>query len=173
MKQFLLAATGLLAFATTKAQNVTLNVRLKPIQTLVVNSGQQTVNLDYVTTADYADGVSANNTDHLSIYSTGGFQVKVKSDQAAMQNGNKSIQVNTIQIKATAGTHAIDNAQYEQNVQLSNTEQTIVSATNGAVNKTINVEYKGAGGEAYLDNYIANYDPTVYTTQLTYTIVAQ
>lgn len=41
MKQFLLAAAGLFAFATASAQNVTLNVKLKPIQTLVVNKSQE------------------------------------------------------------------------------------------------------------------------------------
>jgi len=173
MKQFLLSAAGLLAFATANAQNVTLNVRLKPIQTLVVNSSQKVVNLDYATTDDYANGVTSVNPDHLNIYSTGGFQVKVKSANAAMQNGGKNIQANTIQIKATAGSEAVNGAQYSQNVQLSANETTLVTSTNGGVNKKISIEYKGAGANAYLDNYIAGQNPTLYTTELTYTIVSQ
>ena len=173
MKKFLLAAAGLLAFATTNAQNVTLNVRLKPIQTLVINNAQKTVNLDYVTTDDYANGVSSVNADHLNIYSTGGFQVKVKSANAAMQNGGKTIQANTIQVIATAGTEAVNGAQYSQNVQLSANETTLVTSTNGGVNKKISIEYKGAGANSYINNYIAGQNPTVYTTELTYTIVSQ
>ncbi|MBE4947986.1 hypothetical protein [Chryseobacterium culicis] len=173
MKNLILASFALLGFATLKAQNVTLNVRLKPIQTLVVNNAQKTVNLDYVTKDDYANGVTSVNADHLSIYSTGGFQVKVKSANAALQSGGKNIQSNTIQIKASAGSEAVNGAQYAQNVQLSPNETTLVSSSNGGVDKKINIEYKGAGANTYLDNYIAGQDPTVYTTELTYTIISQ
>ncbi|SUX44833.1 hypothetical protein [Chryseobacterium indoltheticum] len=173
MKQFLLSAAGLLAFATANAQNVTLNVRLKPIQTLVVNKSQEEVNLDYVTKDDYANGVKSTNPDHLNIYSTGGFEVKVKSENAAMQNGGKSIQTNTIRLTATAGSDAVNGAQYSQNVQLAGTESTLVTSTTGGANKRINIEYRGAGGDTYINNYIANQDPTLYTTKLTYTIVSK
>jgi len=173
MKQMLLTAAGLLAFVTANAQNVTLNVRLKPIQTLVVHNSQKTVDLEYKTTDDYANGVSSVNADHLTIYSTGGFQVKVKSANAVLQNGNKNIQANSIQVKASAGSDAVNGAIYTPNLMLSATETTLVSATSGGVNKKINVEYKGAGANTYIDNYIASQNPTIYTTELTYTILSQ
>lgn len=173
MKKFIITSIAILGVGTLSAQNVTLNVRLKPIQTLVVNNTQKIVNLDYVTKDDYANGVSSLNADHLNIFSTGGFQVKVKSGNSALQNGNKSIEANTIQIIATAGSDAVNGAQYAQNVQLSNNETMLVSSSNGGVDKKISIEYKGAGANTYLDNYIAGQDPTVYTTELTYTIVAQ
>lgn len=173
MKKCILASFVLFGFATIAAQTVTLNVRLKPIQTLVVNNSQKIVNLDYVTKDDYANGVSSLNADHLSIYSTGGFQVKVKAANSALQNGNKNIQANTIQIKASAGTDAVNGAQYTQGATLSANETILVSSTSGGVDKKINIEYKGAGANTYLDNYIAGQDPTVYSTELTYTIIAQ
>lgn len=174
MKKCILASFALLGFVTLKAQQtVTLNVRLKPIQTLIVNNSQKVVNLDYVTKDDYTNGVTSVNNDHLSVYSTGGFEVKVKSANSALQNGGKNIQANTIQIKATAGSEAVNGAQYAQNVQLSANETTLVTSTKGGVDKKISIEYKGAGANAYLDNYIAGQDPTVYTTELTYTIVSQ
>jgi hypothetical protein len=173
MKKFIITSIAILGVGTLSAQNVTLNVRLKPIQTLVVNNAQKIVNLDYVTKGDYANGVSSMNADHLNIFSTGGFQVKVKSGNSSLQKGNKSIEANTIQIIATAGSDAVNGAQYAQNVQLSNTETMLVSSSNGGVDKKISIEYKGAGSNTYLDNYIAGQDPTVYTTELTYTIVAQ
>jgi len=173
MKKIILASFLMLSFVAVKAQNVKLNVNLKPIQTLVVNNAQKVVDLTYTTTDDYKNGVSSTNADHLNVYSTGGFQVKVKSANATMQNGGKNIDVNTIQIKATAGSDAITGAQYTQNVQLSNTETTLVTSTKGGVDKKISIEYKGAGANAYIDNYIAGQNPTVYTTELTYTIVSQ
>ena len=176
MKKIIITSIAILGVGAVKAQNATLNVRLKPIQTLVVNNAQKIVNLDYVTKADYANGVSSLNGDHLNIFSTGGFQVKVKSGNSALQNtnnGNKVIDANTIQIIATAGSDAVDGAQYAQNVQLSNNETMIVSSSTGGVDKKINIEYKGAGQNTYLNNYIAGQDPTVYTTELTYTIISQ
>lgn len=177
MKKCILASFALLGFAAMKAQQtVTLNVRLKPIQTLVVNNSQKIVNLDYVTKDDYANGVTSINPDHLSIYSTGGFQVKVKAANSVLQNVNninKSIQANTIRIKASAGTDGLSGAQYAQNATLSANETNLVTSTLGGVDRKINIEYKGAGANAYLNKYIAGQDPTVYTTELTYTIIAQ
>ncbi|MDQ1095941.1 MULTISPECIES: hypothetical protein [Chryseobacterium] len=173
MKKIIFGSLVLFGLVTVNAQSVTLNVRLKPIQTLVINSAQKVVNLDYTTKDDYANGVSSVNADHLSVYSTGGFQVKVKSANAVLQNGAKSIQASSIQIKATAGSEAVTGAQYAQNVQLSATEATLVTSTVGGVDKKINIEYKGAGANAYLDNYIAGQTPTVYSTELTYTIISQ
>ncbi|MGN7707266.1 hypothetical protein [Chryseobacterium sp. 22543] len=174
MKKYIVASMSLFGFIAFKAQqNVTLNVRLKPIQTLIVNPSQKVVNLDYKTKDDYANGVSSVNADHLSIYSTGGFQVKVKGANVALQSGAKNIQANTIQIKASAGTEVLNGAQYAQNIQLSANDAILVTSANGGVDKKINIEYKGAGANAYLDNYIAGQDPTVYTTELTYTIISQ
>ena len=173
MKRLLLIKSTILLFSLNNAQNVTLNIHLKPIQTIVVNNLQKIVNLEYSTKDDYMNGVSSVNPDHLNIYSTGGFQIKVKSANTAMQNGGKNIQTNTIQIIASAGSDAISGAQYLQNVQLTGNESTLVTSTSGGVNKKINIEYKGAGANTYLDNYIAGQDPTVYTTELTYIILSQ
>jgi hypothetical protein len=173
MKKIILASFILLGFVKVNAQTVTLNVKLKPIQTLVVNPSQKEVNLEYITEADYTNGVASVNADHLTIYSTGGFQVKVKSADATMINGTKNIQVNTIKVIPTAGSNKMDNALYGTGINLSNTETTLVTSTTGGVNKKINIEYKGAGADAYINNYIAGQNPTVYTTTLTYTIVSQ
>ena len=173
MKQFLFAAAGLFAFATANAQNVTLNVKLSPIQTLVVNPTQKVVDLEYKNKDDYKNGVTSEKIDQLTIYSTGGFEVKVKSSNAAMQNGGKNIQTNTIKIKAKAGSDAVNGAQYSQSIDLSPNDSNLVTSTNGGVDRKISIEYKGAGAETYLDNYIAGQIPTVYTTELTYTIVSK
>lgn len=173
MKKFIFTALTLVGFAAANAQTVTLNVRLKPIQTLIVNTAQKTVNLDYTTRDDYANGVTSSNADHLTIYSTGGFQVKVKSATAALQNGSKSIQANTIQVKASAGTDPVNGAQYAALSPLSATETTLVTSSVGGVDKKISIDYKGSGANAYLDNYVANQNPSVYTTELTYTIISQ
>lgn len=180
MKKQVLAACALLmgvsAFAQTSTDDVTLNVRLNPIQTLVINPAQKIVNLDYVNKNDYANGVTVANTDHLTVYSTGGFQVKVKSAAATLQNtasgSTGTIASNSINIIAAAGTNAVSNGVYTPQT-LTAEDKLIVSATTGGVDRNISVSYKGAGADIYLNNYVAGQTPTVYTTQVTYTIIAQ
>jgi hypothetical protein len=61
MKKFILLSFAFLGFATVNAQTyVTLNVKLKPVQTLVVNPAQTTVDLVYDSKAKYA-GVYLQN----------------------------------------------------------------------------------------------------------------
>lgn len=114
MKNLIIASFIVLGLSTVQAQNVTLNVKLKPIQTLVVNNIQTTVNLEYSSKEDYSTGVTSTNADHLSIYSTGGFEVKVKSAAASMATtaGSKTIYANSIQITASAGSKPVTGGKY-------------------------------------------------------------
>ncbi|MFB9055170.1 hypothetical protein ACFFU9_00300 [Mariniflexile ostreae] len=181
MKNTILASLALLLGFAVNAQTpatdvVTLNVNLSPIQSITVNTSQKTVNLDYVTADDYSNGVTLAQANHLEVYSTGGFQVSVKSAGTELTNGsevNGNIAASDIKITATDGTAAIDAAAYKPTVSLSAENQAILSTTKGAVNKNVNITYGAAGGDAYVDKYIAGQNPTTYTTQLTYTITAQ
>lgn len=175
MKKFILASFAFLGFATVSAQNntVTLNVKLKPIQTLLVNPAQKIVDLIYTTAADYSGGVSSTQADHLTVYSTGGFEVKVKGANANIVNGSKNIAANTITITASNGANnSVTGATYTP-VSLSDNDQVIATSSTGGVNKNINVTYAGAGADTYVNNYIAGQTPTTYTTTLTYTILAK
>ena len=172
MKNLIIASFIVLGLSTVQAQTVTLNVKLKPIQTLVVNTAQKTVDLEYSSKDDYSKGVTSTNTDHLSIYSTGGFEVKVKSAEATMTNAGKNIKANSIQVIPSAGTNAVSGAAYTPQ-SLDAAEKVLVSSASGGVDKNISVAYKGAGADAYLDNYVAGQTATVYTTTLTYTIVSK
>jgi hypothetical protein len=175
MKKFILASFAFLGFATVSAQNntVTLNVKLKPIQTLLVNPAQKIVDLIYTTAADYSGGVSSTQADHLTVYSTGGFEVKVKGANANIVNGSKNIAANTITITASNGANnSVTGATYSP-VSLSDNDQVIATSSTGGVNKNINVTYAGAGADTYVNNYIAGQTPTTYTTTLTYTILAK
>lgn len=181
MKNTILLSFALLLGIVVNAQTpatdvVTLNVNLSPIQSITVNSLQKTVDLDYVTATDYADGVTLEQANHLEVYSTEGFQVSVKSAGTELTNGSAvdgNIAASDIKITATDGTAAITNAVYNSTVSLSAENQAILSTTKGAVNRNVNITYGAAGGDEYVDKYIAGQNPTTYTTQLTYTITAQ
>ncbi|MGN8056336.1 hypothetical protein ACTJKN_08680 [Pedobacter sp. 22163] len=177
MKSFLLSISvialtlvGKVAIAQT--DNATLNIRLYPIQTITVNTTQKTVNLDYKTTADYTDGVSLAEADHLTVYSTGAFVVKVKSASANLTGAKANIDANDVTISPLAGTsNQLANATYTPR-NLSNTDQMIISSNTGSVNKNFNITYKAAGAQKYVDKYFKTENPTVYTTTVTYTIEA-
>ena len=179
MKKFLVAAIAVLGVTfTSQAQTTTtLNVKLHPIQTLVVNPAQNQVNLNYQSTEDYLNGVVSTQQDHLSIYSTGGFQVKVKSASNSLESISSAVtstlEANTIQILASNGTAGINGAEFFSTaLQDDVNEGLIIKSLVGGVDKTFNIEYKGAGGDQYVNLYNSAETPTVYSTVVTYTITA-
>ncbi len=166
----LLSLIGSKAFS--QSDNATLNIRLYPIQTITVNTSQKIVNLDYKTTANYTDGVSLAQADHLTVYSTGAFIVKVKSSSASLTGAKSNIDASDVSISPLAGTsNQLVNAVYTPQ-NLSNTDKTIIASSTGSVNKNFNITYKGAGAQKYVDKYFNTENPTVYTTTVTYTIEA-
>ncbi len=176
---FTLATLAIALTSKTYAQasdEVTLNVRLHPIQTIIVNGSQKTVNLDYITTDDYASGVELEQEDHLSIYSTGGFQVSVKSNsstlESAHQDVTENINASDIQITPSQGTSPLAGSTL-QAISLSDQDQPLISNTIGGVGRTFNIKYEGAGGDAYVNKYFNVENPTTYTTTVVYTIEAQ
>lgn len=180
MKKLFITSFSVLGLATINAQNtapqniVTLNIKLSPIQTLIVDNNKKEVNLAYASKDDYANGVTSTPIlDQLTVYSTGGFDVKVKSSKATLESGGKNLNANTIKIIASAGTKPVNGATYAANVMLSNNEAVLVSSTKGGVDNNISIEYKGASADAYLDNYVAGQNPTIYTTDVVYTILAK
>lgn len=180
-KRFLGLVLGLTAFAANAQDHtdqVALNVKLYPIQTIVVNAAN--VDLEYKTKTDYANGVTVSQGDHLTVYSTGGFTVNVKSEAATLTSllgaaSAESINSSDILISAAEGTtNPLDGAAYETEVSLTTTGAQLIQSTTGGVNKNFNVTYRAKGD---LNNYVNKYfkdgnNPTVYTTNVIYEIVA-
>lgn len=178
-KQIITATLALFLGFAVNAQSSTDNdnVNLYPIQSITVNALQKTVDLDYKLKSDYSDGVSLLQEDHLEVYSTGGFQIFVKAGGSELTNAAATtygnINNSDITIATTDGTNPIGAVTNVASVTLSDANQSILTATSGAVDKTVSITYGAAGGNTYEDKYIASSSPTTYTTQLTYTITAQ
>ena len=96
-----------------KTASATLNVKLYPIQTILIGT-DNTVNLEYQTKEDYSNGVTKTMNDHLIVYSTGGFAVKVKSENENLVftkgSTTDNIAANTINLQATLGTGNVLNS---------------------------------------------------------------
>ncbi|RCU44170.1 hypothetical protein EIZ47_02825 [Chryseobacterium lacus] len=174
------AQTAFAANAQPETDQVALNVKLHPIQTIVVNAAN--VDLEYKTKDDYANGVTVSQGDHLTVYSTGGFTVNVKSETPTLTSllpaaAAKSISSSDILITSAAGTtNSLAGAAYETDVPLTTTGAQLIKSTTGGVNKNFNVTYshKDNGDlDTFVNKYFKDGDnPTVYTTNVIYEIVA-
>lgn len=154
------------------SENVTLNIKLHPIQSLVVNPSQKEVNIEYKNKEDYSGGVTVSLDDHISFYSTGGFAINVKSEGANLKGTKDNIKLGDVKITATDGTTPLSGVSYTD-VTLSQTETALVSSNTGGVDKNVKVEYSAAGDDKYINLYRNSENPTVFTTQVTYSIVAK
>ncbi len=162
------------SFAQTAQAN--LNVKLHPIQTIVIG-GENTVNLEYKTKDDYLNGVTSKMNDHLVVYSTGGFAVKVKSENEDLVYTKDAltskIAANTINLQATLGSGNQLSASTMANVVLSNANQNLITSNVGGTELKFNVAYNGKGNNDYVNKYFNVETPNVYNTTVTYTIEAQ
>lgn len=162
-------ALNFFGFSTQAQNSVTLNINLYPIQTLVVNAEQKSVDLTYNTRDDYKNGVVSEQKDHLTIYSTGGFQVKVNAVATSATNEI----VENIAVLPSSGSKPLKNADvvYTQK-NISEVAQPIILATKGAMNKNVNISYKGAGNDA-LVGFTNGKSPANHSYTIVYTIVSQ
>lgn len=154
-----------------KSAKVKLNIVLKPIQTIIVNY-QQEVNLAYETIDNYEEGVFKTIKDHLKIFSTGGFEVKVKSDGDLSNGDGSNIKSSDIKILAENGTDNEVVNSVAGPVVLGE-PKTLINSNSGGRDLMYNITYNNESGGK--DKYINLYKngANTYSTQITYTIAAK
>jgi hypothetical protein len=172
---------GLVCVNSVKAQtqtsdNVTVNIKFKPIQSIVVNpaADHQTVDLVYATKNDYANGVTAKRNNHLEIFSTGGFIVTANTDGDFTRTADRFISAADVKVIATNGA-GTNNGKFTE-VALSTTPKTLITATKGGRALKYNVTYDNTAGasDAYINKYKkADGTESVYTATVIYTIAAK
>ncbi len=168
--------------AATLAQNpvtptatVNLNIKLNAIQSIVASTAS--VDLVYTTIEDYNVGVKSKQANHLTVYSTGGFVVKVASsvEDLTASSGTQKIESSGISVTASGGAATL-NPSYTP-VNLGTTSKELISSAIGGTSEKFDIEYKAAGGNAYVNKFFkgtgASTDATVYTTVVTYSIEAK
>lgn len=172
----LLLVLLLVSFTTfsQNAGNVNLNIILRPIQTITINPAQKNVNLIYDTKDKYADGVSRTYTDHIEVFSTGGFIINIKGDGnlANSKNTTQLISLSDISVTASNESTVTGNSVYTT-VTLSDENQTLISSTSGGRELKYSITYNNNLDikDKYINKYFNSDDnQSVYTTILTYTI---
>jgi len=168
-------ATIVGAFAqVTPTAAVNLNVKLNAIQSITTSA--TAVDLVYNTIEDYNLGVKSNLANHLTVYSTGGFIVKVKSsvENLKANKGTEEIESSGIIITASGGATTL--SPIYTPVNLGTTSSELISTTKDGISEKFNIEYKAKGGNAYVDKFFkgtgASSDATIYSTVVTYSIEA-
>lgn len=160
--------------------NVTLNLKFKPVQTITVDPAQKTVDFVYQTETDYTSGVTlAVKTKHLKVFSTGGFVVNVKASAEDFTSGNTNLTIPVSDVSVTASQSAGNTKTYaviDLAKAISTTDQKLIQSNGGGKDLEFDVLYDATAdaAEAYIDGYNASQvdidGATVFTTTLTYTI---
>lgn len=182
MKKLILFAAILFACGTVaKADDagkhdVKIKLQLHPIMTIEVggdtggsDDGEEglvngEVLLNYNTDEDYTQGVSRRIGNHITVVSTQGYKVEVKAENAMFGGGDGDLAVSNIKVEAFSGETG------SGSINLSNTEQTLVSSDNTTnIVTTFDVLYSGIGNNT-LANYIKNKEQTNYEVNVLYTI---
>lgn len=171
MKQLLLLISFItsVTISAQKQGDVTINVILNPIQSITINPDQLVINLEYKTKSDYLNGVAENKTNHIKVFSTGSFEIKVKSNNPTLSNGNRNIPVSDIRITPTIGTDNLTDAVFTP-ISLSVSEQTIASSNKGVADKSISVTYQSKGESEYVELYNHSTSNT-FSSIIIYTII--
>jgi len=163
------------------SDQVKLNIVLRPIQTIVVNYSHDIVDLEYSNKDIYKSGAIKELSNHLSIFSTGGFEVYVKSDKESFKRvgGNEFLALSDMSIIASNGSKTNLSESFKT-VTLSTTATNLIESTKGGRDLQYNVTYNNSAGgnDKYLNEYkyIATADTegdAVFTTDITYTIIAK
>ena len=154
MKSIITIITFVFMSLMLSAQNsVNLSIKLNPIQVLSINPESKDVMLNYTTRSDYKNGKDLTCKDHLSVFSTGGFEVKVKSTQPNLTSDNGTINSSDVSILAEGGSSSELEGATLTRINLTPAEQTLISHTKGSSDKTFNVTYSARGNDEYVDLY--------------------
>lgn len=164
----------------TNSDQVTVNLKFKPVQSISVKTDQKEVNFVYDSEEDYLNGVtSVTHEKHLKVFCTGGFEVKVKADNENFVSGNNNltIPVEHVSVTATASDgNTITYTSIGETQPLDVAEKTIIKSSEGGTELEFDVEYDNTGDSngAYINGYNSEHvadGATVFTTTVTYSIV--
>lgn len=168
---FVFVACSLFAQAQT---SVRLNIVLNHVQNLTVNPAQESTTLTYNTVEDYAKGVEVTQKDHLNVFSTSPFVIKVKVENAdfvqiGTDNQNR-MRLPNISVRASSAEEG-NGMILEQNI-LSLQERALITGNNPAFDHKFDVTYKGPG-----DNEMIKYSEfgkvNTFTNLVMYSIEAK
>lgn len=158
------------AIAQTES-SVTLRVIFNPIQNITVNSSQKTVDIEYTTLEDFQQGVENRQADHLSIYSTGSYEITVHATDLFnnIADANKHFAPSNLHIAALL-PHSNPTGTFVSSIELDHQGKKIIASTAPAYHLNFDIVYKGVGGHVFLEYALNTENTETYSTDIVYTI---
>jgi hypothetical protein len=160
---------------TVSAQeSVRVNVVLHRVQNLTVNPAQQTTTLTYKTLDDYQNGVEVLQKEHLNVFSTTGYVVKVRlADPRYTQviAGNEE-QADMPAIRVSARSAAAQPLTELTPQFAGATNETIISNRSASMNEVFDVLYQGPGNNA-MSRFVKGAEVTELFNTVLYSIEAR
>ncbi|WP_336830685.1 hypothetical protein [Sphingobacterium multivorum] len=131
--------------------SVRLNIVLNHVQNLTINPDQNQVTLAYNNLQDYREGVEVAQKAHLSVFSTGAYEVKVKLANEEFINlgkGAKTVTLPRIKVKANPTVAQTDLTL--STGMLSSKGETIISSDKPSFDATFDITYQGPGQDVFV-----------------------
>lgn len=154
---------------------VNVNVIFKDFVSIKVNDAQKDVKLVFETMDHYVNGVEKNQEGHLTIASTKGYTLNVKTTTPQFQGDGKQLNAHNIFVAvAPAG----GSSSYGNEVALASTNAVLFNSTeargtwvNNSIEKSFDVSYRAKGNEVINNTAIANaLLGQTFTGEVVYTI---
>jgi len=167
MVGLLLIAFPQLLFSQSKSATVSLNIVIAQVQSLTINEAQDNVNLMFSSKEDFEKGVKVRESNHLNIFSSGKFVVKVSTHDDFRGNNDVSIPASSVSVSPliSSGTQQVPGLVVGKGVNLqANNPQTIISSLKqGTLTSSFDIEY-AANGIRYGELKNGTYSGTVVYT---------
>lgn len=164
------------AEAQSGSDNVVINLKFHPVQTIVVALTQKTTDISYTSTNDYQNGIAVTHDGHLTVFSTGGFLISVEAsnENFTRAGGTETIPVSDVVIKALNSTGNETDSEFSD-VTLSTAPAPLITSNSGGRDLKYDIIYdntQAGSANQYINKYVSPDKPeSVYTSQVTYTIV--
>ena len=172
-----MAETGTVATAP-----VTVNLKFMPVQSIYVNAAQKTIDFVFKSEDNYKNGAApvVPQAAHLTVFSSGGFVVSLETSGANFTSGTTTTTIPVGHVSVKAKASGVEGSSFGDAVPLSNSSTPFITSTEGGIDLKYDVQYinNGFKNTEYI-NYFKRVSvedalsPTVYTTNLTYTIATK
>ncbi|WP_164111532.1 MULTISPECIES: hypothetical protein [Sphingobacterium] len=151
--------------------NVRLNIVLNHVQNLTIHPDQNEVTLTYNDLQDYKRGVEVVKNAHLTVFSTGAYEVKVKlaNEEFLKLGGQPTDRLHMPNIKVKASPVVGDQQVSLTTGELSAGGSKIISSDRPAFDAIYNVTYQGPGGEELI-RYAEKNKTIIFTNDILYSI---
>ncbi|WP_336834243.1 hypothetical protein [Sphingobacterium siyangense] len=149
---------------------VRLNIVLNHVQNLTINPAQREVILTYNNLQDYREGVEVAQKAHITVFSTGAYEVKVKlanEEYINLASKSNGVILPNIKVRANPAQAEADLLLYTG--KLNTQGETIISSDKPAFDTVFDIIYQGPGKEEFI-KYADQNKTVTFTNDVLYSI---